>query len=93
MKKDGNPAVRFWLLSIYGSRVMFQWQAVERGGLNPTIRVNWDLCELKLLTQRETFGPGNHFQSEGLTKRSQPHEKFRVNQSISKYNTIVINNI
>jgi hypothetical protein len=52
MKKDGNPAVRFWLLSIYGSRVMFQWQAVERGGLNPTLKVNWDLYELKLLAQR-----------------------------------------
>ena len=56
MKKDGNPAVPFWLLSIYGNRVMFQWQAVEGGGLNPTHRVSWDLSEFRLLTQTETLG-------------------------------------
>jgi hypothetical protein len=57
MKKYGNPAVPFWLLSIYGNRVMFQWQAVKGGGLNPTHRVRWDLSEFRLLTQTETFGP------------------------------------
>jgi len=55
MKKYGNPVVPFWLLSIYGNRVMFQWQAVEGGGLNPTHRVRWDPSEFRLLTQTETF--------------------------------------
>jgi hypothetical protein len=70
MKKDGNPAVPFWLLSIYGSRVMFQWQAMEGGALNSTHRVSWDLREFQLLTQRETFGPQNNFQSTFLRRKA-----------------------
>lgn len=77
MKKYGNTAVPFWLLSIYGNRVMFQWQAVgEEGGLNPTHRVRWDLNEFQLLTQTEIFGPKLIFNLKFWKTRRQLLESF-----------------
>lgn len=49
---------------------MFQWQAMEGGALNSTHRVSWDLREFQLLTQRETFGPQNNFQSTFLRRKA-----------------------
>jgi hypothetical protein len=49
---------------------MFQWQGVEGDGLNPTHRVSWDLREFQLLSQTETLGSKNYFESEVLTRKS-----------------------
>jgi hypothetical protein len=63
MKKDGNPGVRFWLLSIYGSRVMFQWQAVERGGTEHHPQSQLGSVRTETTNPEITFGPENNFQS------------------------------